>query len=117
MATGNTIVIHGVHYHRVPYPGAHDFIDDVNNMCRAFVTSVFKTEDYMGAHFDIIHAHDWMASNAMVWIKQGRGRKGILTMHSTEYGRSGNNSSAAGRSASWIMNAMAPSCGSSHRGF
>jgi glycosyltransferase involved in cell wall biosynthesis len=32
-----------------------------------------------------------MAANAMVWIKQGRGRKGILTMHSTEYGRSGNN--------------------------
>jgi len=27
----------------------------------------------------------------MVWIKQGRGRKGILTIHSTEYGRCGNN--------------------------
>jgi glycosyltransferase involved in cell wall biosynthesis len=84
-------VIHGVHYHRVPYAGAVDFVDDVNNMCRSFVTSVFHTEDYMGAHFDIVHAHDWLASNAMVWIKQGRGRRGILTMHSTEYGRSGNN--------------------------
>jgi glycosyltransferase involved in cell wall biosynthesis len=83
--------IHGVHYHRVPYAGARDIVDDVDNMCRAFVTSVFKTEDYMGAHFDIVHAHDWMAANAMVWIKQGRGRKGILTMHSTEYGRNGNN--------------------------
>ena len=84
-------VIHGVHYHRVPYPGAGDIVDDVNNMCRAFVTSVFQAEDYMGAHFDVVHAHDWMASNAMVWIKKGRGRKGVLTMHSTEYGRSGNN--------------------------
>jgi len=83
--------IHGVHYHRVPYSGTADFVDDINNMCRAFVTAVFKTEDYMGAPFDIVHAHDWMAANAMVWIKQGRGRKGILTMHSTEYGRSGNN--------------------------
>jgi glycosyltransferase involved in cell wall biosynthesis len=27
----------------------------------------------------------------MVWIKQGGGRKGILTIHSTEYGRCGNN--------------------------
>jgi len=27
----------------------------------------------------------------MVWIKQGRGRKGVITMHSTEYGRCGNN--------------------------
>jgi glycosyltransferase involved in cell wall biosynthesis len=32
-----------------------------------------------------------MSSNAMVWIKQGRGRKAILTIHSTEYGRCGNN--------------------------
>jgi glycogen synthase len=83
--------IDGVHYHRVPYAGAPDIVDDVNQMCRGFVTAVFQTEDYMGAHFDVVHAHDWMASNAMVWIKQGRGRKGILTIHSTEYGRSGNN--------------------------
>ncbi len=83
--------IDGVHYHRVPYGGRGDIVDDVNEMCRAFVSAVFHTEDYMGAGFDIVHAHDWMASNAMVWIKQGRGRKGILTIHSTEYGRSGNN--------------------------
>lgn len=83
--------IDGVHYHRVPYAGRGDIVNDVNEMCRGFVNSVFQTEDYMGAGFDIVHAHDWMASNAMVWIKQGRGRKGILTLHSTEYGRSGNN--------------------------
>ncbi|MDE1920302.1 MAG: glycosyltransferase family 4 protein [Candidatus Omnitrophica bacterium] len=83
--------IHGVHYHRVPYRGHSDIIEDVNNMCRAFVTTVFQVEDYMGAHFDIVHAHDWLTSNAMVWIKQGRGRKGILTIHATEYGRCGNN--------------------------
>ncbi|MBF0478575.1 MAG: glycosyltransferase family 4 protein [Candidatus Omnitrophica bacterium] len=84
-------LIDGVHYHRVPYGPHSDFIEDINNMCRAFVGSVFHTEDYMGAHFDIVHAHDWLASNAMVWIKQGRGRRGIMTMHSTEYGRCGNN--------------------------
>ncbi len=83
--------IHGVHYHRVPYSGGGDIVDDVNQMCRAFVSAVFHVEDYMGAPFDIVHAHDWMTSNAMVWIKQGRGRKGILTIHSTEYGRCGNN--------------------------
>jgi len=84
-------LIQGVHYHRVPYTGHSDFIEDVNNMCRSFVNAVFRLEGYMGTHFDIVHAHDWLASNAMVWIKQGRGRKGILTMHSTEYGRCGNN--------------------------
>jgi len=83
--------IHGVHYHRVPYSGDRDLINDINNMCRSFVDSVFCVEDYMGAHFDVVHAHDWMTANAMVWIKQGRGRKGVITMHSTEYGRCGNN--------------------------
>ncbi|MDD5680899.1 MAG: glycosyltransferase family 4 protein [Candidatus Omnitrophica bacterium] len=83
--------IHGVHYHRCPFACHPDFVEEINNMCRAFVNTVFHVEDYMGAHFDIIHAHDWLASNAMVWIKQGRGRKSILTMHSTEYGRCGNN--------------------------
>jgi len=83
--------IHGVHYHRVPYTGSADIVDDINNMCRAFVDAVYHQEHYMGGHFDVVHAHDWMASNAMVWIKQGRGRKGVITMHSTEYGRCGNN--------------------------
>src|ERR1700690_403732 len=67
--------IDGVHYHRVPYSGAGDIVDDVNQMCRGFVSSVFQTEDYMGAPFDIVHAHDWMASNAMGGVKRGRGRK------------------------------------------
>jgi glycosyltransferase involved in cell wall biosynthesis len=83
--------IHGVHYHRVPFSCHSDFVEEINNMCRSFVESVFKAEDYMGAAFDIVHAHDWLASNAMVWIKEGRRRRSILTIHSTEYGRCGNN--------------------------
>jgi glycosyltransferase involved in cell wall biosynthesis len=46
-------------------------------------------ENFSGA-FDIVHAHDWLAANAMIWIRQQRGRRGILTIHSTEYGRCGN---------------------------
>src|SRR5215469_542701 len=82
--------IDGVHYHRCPFDLNPNFIDEVNNMCRSFVHHVFSTENYMGAGFDIVHAHDWLASNAMIWIKQGRGRRTVLTMHSTEYGRCGN---------------------------
>jgi glycosyltransferase involved in cell wall biosynthesis len=58
-------------------------------MCRSFVHHYFQVEDGIG-RFDIVHAHDWLASNAAVWIKEGRGRKTVLTMHSTEYGRNGN---------------------------
>jgi len=60
-------------------------------MCRSFVWHFFQEEDRYG-HFDVIHAHDWLAANAMVWIKQGRAdHRAVLTMHSTEYGRCGNN--------------------------
>jgi glycosyltransferase involved in cell wall biosynthesis len=64
-------------------------VDEVNNMCRAFVDAAVGVENHLG-RFDIVHAHDWLASNAAVWMKEGRGRKAVLTMHSTEYGRNGN---------------------------
>jgi len=78
-----------VHYHRCTYPPHDDFVDDVNNMCRSFVDHVFEVEDLIG-RFDVIHAHDWLTANAMIWIKQGRGHKCLFTIHSTEYARCGN---------------------------
>lgn len=81
--------IDGVHYHRCPFALTTNFIDEVNNMCRAFVDAVLAVEGIVGS-FDVVHAHDWLASNAAVWIKEGRGRRAVLTMHSTEYGRNGN---------------------------
>ncbi len=89
--------IDGVHHHRCPFDLNPNFLDEVNNMCRSFVHHLFQTENYLGP-FDVIHAHDWLAGNAMIWIKQGRGRKSILTIHSTEYGRCGNHF-CAGQSA------------------
>jgi glycogen synthase len=82
--------IHGVHYHRCPFPLHSNFIDEINSMCGSFAQHVLETENY-GGHFDIVHAHDWLAANAMIWIKQAGGRRGVLTIHSTEYGRCGNN--------------------------
>ena len=81
--------IDGVHYHRCPFNLNSNFVDEVNNMCRSFVHHVFEAENF-GGPFEVMHAHDWLAANAMIWIRQGRGRRGILTIHSTEYGRCGN---------------------------
>jgi glycosyltransferase involved in cell wall biosynthesis len=81
--------IDGVHYHRCNFALSPNFVDEINNMCRAFVHEFFAVEDHVG-RFDVIHAHDWLASNALVWIKEGRGRRAVLTMHSTEFGRNGN---------------------------
>src|SRR5205085_1453876 len=63
--------IHGVHYHRCPMHLMPDFVDEVNDMCRSFVHHCFGVEDFGGA-FDVVHAHDWLAANAMIWMKQGR---------------------------------------------
>ena len=82
--------IDGVHYHRCHFNQSPDFVEEINNMCRSFVDAFFQTESVTGP-FDVIHSHDWLASNAMVWIKQVRPSKAIFTMHSTEYGRCGNN--------------------------
>ncbi|MBP8302806.1 MAG: glycosyltransferase family 4 protein [Phycisphaerae bacterium] len=90
-------LIADVHYHRCAYPAHQDFVEDVNNMCRSFVDRVFEVEDFVG-RFDLVHAHDWLAANAMIWIKQGRGHKCVLTIHATEYARCGN-SFPTGRSA------------------
>jgi glycosyltransferase involved in cell wall biosynthesis len=91
MGNGQTQLdqIHGVWYHRCPFDLNADFVEEIVNMCRSIVHHVHSTEAYMGATFDVIHAHDWLAALAMAWIRQS-GRKAILTMHSTEYGRCGN---------------------------
>jgi glycogen synthase len=81
--------IHGVHYHRCQFKLHADFVEEIDDLCRSLVHHVFQTENFTGA-FDVVHAHDWLAGNAMIWIKQSRNRKTVLTIHSTEYGRSGN---------------------------
>jgi glycosyltransferase involved in cell wall biosynthesis len=89
--TGGISKIDGVWYHYCPHQLSGSIVDEVQDMCRSFTHHFFKCEDHIGG-FDIIHAHDWLASNAMVWIKQARpSHKAVLTMHSTEYGRCGNN--------------------------
>ncbi len=88
---GGVSQIDGVWYHYCPHNLNRSFVDEVQEMCRSFVWHFLQTEDYIG-HFDVVHGHDWLAANAMAWIKQGRREHhAILTMHSTEYGRCGNN--------------------------
>ena len=82
-------IIHGVHYHGCPIHLNPDFVDEVNGMCRAFADRFAQVEDTLGT-FDAVHAHDWLAANAMIWVKQERGRRAVLTVHSTDYGRAGN---------------------------
>lgn len=89
--SGGATQIDGVWHHYCPFNLNHNFIEEIREMCRSFVWHFFQEEDRYG-HFDIVHAHDWLAASAIVWIKQGRPEHhAVLTMHSTEYGRCANN--------------------------
>jgi glycosyltransferase involved in cell wall biosynthesis len=89
--SGGVCRIDGVWHHYCPHNLDCNFVDEIQEMCRSFVWHFFQTEDSVG-HFDVVHAHDWLAANAMVWIKHGRpDHRAVLTMHSTEHGRCGNN--------------------------
>jgi glycosyltransferase involved in cell wall biosynthesis len=88
--TGGVWPIDGVWYHYCPHNLNRNFVDEIQEMCRSFVWHFSQTEDHIG-RFEVVHAHDWLTSNAMVWIKNSRpDHRAVLTMHSTEYGRSGN---------------------------
>ena len=89
--TGGVSQIDGVWHHFCPHNLNRNFVDEILEMCRSFVWHFFQTENHIG-HFDVVHGHDWMAANAVAWIKQSqRDHRAVLTMHSTEYGRDGNN--------------------------
>lgn len=89
--SGGIFQLDGVWYHYCPHNLHANFVDEIQEMCRSFVWHFFQTENYLGG-FDVVHAHDWLASNAMVWIREARNHhRSVLTIHSTEYGRCGNN--------------------------
>ena len=83
-------LIDGVHYHRVDHEIVEgNFVATMDKMCQSMANKFADITNMVG-HFDLIHAHDWLCGNAMKYSMQRFGTKGVLTMHSTEYGRDGN---------------------------
>jgi glycosyltransferase involved in cell wall biosynthesis len=82
--------IDGVHYHRCPYETHPDFFIDVERMGNSFVWHLVETESYLKARFDIVHGHDWLAVHALRQLKNDHDRPVVMTVHSTEFGRCGN---------------------------
>jgi len=78
----------GVNYHEVSFGTSPDFVNEIQNMCSAFVGRLCHVEGHIG-DFDIIHGHDWLVGPAIVELK-ARGKRCVFTMHSTETGRCGN---------------------------
>lgn len=81
--------INGVVYHRCNFDKSSNFVTEISNMCNSFSYNFFETvKDY--GKFDVVHGHDWLTVNALSQIKDKSDAKIIFTIHSTEYGRSGN---------------------------
>jgi glycosyltransferase involved in cell wall biosynthesis len=53
------------------------------------VVSRFEAEIKKNGRYDVIHCHDWLTMKAAVNLKNKTGIPVILTIHSTEYDRSG----------------------------
>lgn len=87
---GSHDVIDGVHYHKCPLDLNPDFVTEMNNLGNSLVYFMAAQEAEFGKPFDIVHAHDWLATKGMVQAKNDHGRRTILTIHSTEFGRNGN---------------------------
>mmetsp|Transcript_25978 Transcript_25978/g.42627 ORF Transcript_25978/g.42627 Transcript_25978/m.42627 type:complete len:404 (-) Transcript_25978:380-1591(-) len=92
-------VIHGVHVHRVAISLHADFVTEMDMMGNSMMWSIGETESFMNRKFDIVHGHDWLVVKCLVQAKNIGGRKTVLSMHSTEYGRCGNTWHPHGQSA------------------
>lgn len=82
-------LIDGVHYHRIDHGLSENFVECMDFMCKAIAHKFHEVTSMIGK-FELVHAHDWLTANAMKYIMDGFNTPGVLTMHSTEYGRDGN---------------------------
>jgi len=60
-------------------------VDKYNKLVVAMVKKLVKTE----GKYDLIHAHDWLTMKAAAVLKEDLGIPMVVTVHSTEYDRSG----------------------------
>ena len=82
--------INGVHYQRVDSDSSGDILAQMNKMGDAIYDRFGAVNKLFGL-FDIVHGHDWHPAMTLAKIKKDCSLPFILTMHSTEWGRNGNN--------------------------
>ena len=82
--------INDVHYQRVTVKESGDLLAQMDRMSDAMHDRFGAVENIFG-RFDIIHGHDWHPVLALVRIKSEQAIPSVLTLHSTEWGRCGNN--------------------------
>lgn len=79
-------IVDGIRVHRVPVGESQDFFHWVANMNNSMGQHGGKLLQEDGP-FDIIHAHDWLVSDAAIALKHLFKVPLVATIHATEYGR------------------------------
>ena len=97
----------GVHHHRVDHGISDNLVETMDWMCKAMAHRFSEVTHLIGK-FELIHAHDWMTANCIPYVWEGFGTPSVLTMHSTEYGRSANE--LHGGMGQWIRDTEAAGC-------
>jgi glycosyltransferase involved in cell wall biosynthesis len=92
---GSDDKINDVCYQRVDSDLSGDIIYQMDHMCDAIYDRFENVQKIFG-EFDIMHGHDWHPVTALNRIKADYGTPYVITLHSTEWGRSGNNFSNDG---------------------
>lgn len=87
--------INDVHYQRVDSDRSGDVIRQMDHMNCAIYDRFEHVQKLFG-EFDIMHGHDWHPVTALNRIKADYGTPYVVTLHSTEWGRCGNNFSNDG---------------------
>lgn len=82
--------IGGVHYHRCPFEPVPDFVTSMERMCESLVWHLIEEEAWSGRTYDVVHGHDWLIGPALRQLKDDLSCPVVVTIHSTEYGRCGN---------------------------
>lgn len=84
--TPNYEIVDGIHIYRVPVREGNDFFHWVVNMNESMGDHGGKLIAEEG-NFDLIHAHDWLVSDAAIALKYAFKIPLVTTIHATEYGR------------------------------
>ena len=82
-------VVSGVNYHRCDFDLNSNFLTEINNMCNSFAWHMGEVAAQIGG-FDVAHSHDWLATKALVQARNNHNYPCVFTIHSTEFGRCGN---------------------------
>jgi glycosyltransferase involved in cell wall biosynthesis len=83
-------MVKGVRYQRVKHDRSGGIVRQMDSMCAAMADRRHAVERLFG-RFDVLHGHDWHPVTALKRIKDDFDLPLLLTMHSTEWGRNGNN--------------------------